>query len=87
MEEIIKRVSIREYLDKEVEKEKVKKLLLAGEVAPSAKNQRPWEFIVCDDKSLLNEIGNRCPNHKMAKDAPLAIIVLCNNNYMVKDLR
>ena len=53
MEEIIKRVSIREYLDKKVEKEKVEKLLLAGQVAPSARNQRPWEFIVCDDKNLL----------------------------------
>jgi nitroreductase len=86
MEEIIKRVSIREYLDKEVEKEKVKKLLLAGEVAPSAKNQRPWEFIVCDDKELLKEIGNRCPNHKMAKDASLAIIVLCNTNKIISPL-
>ena len=80
MEEIIKRVSIREYLDKEIEKEKVKKLLLAGQVAPSARNQRPGEFIVCDDKALLNEISNRCKNHYMAKDAPLAIIVLGNKN-------
>ena len=80
MEEIIKRVSIREYLDKEVEKEKVEKLLLAGQVAPSARNQRPWEFIVCDDKELLNEISSRCKNHYMAKDAPLAIIVLGNKN-------
>ena len=53
MQEIIKRVSIREYLDKKVEKEKLEKLLLAGQVAPSARNQRPWEFIVCDDKDLL----------------------------------
>lgn len=80
MEEIIKRVSIREYLDKEIEKEKVEKLLLAGQVAPSARNQRPWEFIVCDDKELLNEISSRCKNHYMAKDAPLAIIVLGNKN-------
>ena len=80
MEEIIKRVSIREYLDKEIEKEKVEKLLLAGQVAPSARNQRPWEFIVCDDKELLNEISSRCKNHYMAKDASLAIIVLGNKN-------
>ena len=80
MKEILKRVSIREYLDQEINKEDVKKLLLAGMAAPSARNQRPWEFIVCDDKELLNEISSRCKNHYMAKDAPLAIIVLGNKN-------
>ena len=48
MEEIFKRVSIRKYLDKPVEKEKVERILRAGMQAPSAGNQQPWEFYVVD---------------------------------------
>lgn len=80
MKEILKRVSIREYFDKKVEKEKIEKLLLAGMCAPSARNQRAWEFLVCDDKELLAKISEGSKNHYMAKEAPLAILVLCNKN-------
>ena len=80
MEEILKRVSVREYLDKKVEKEKVKKLLVAGNSAPSARNQKAWEFLVVDDKELLNRIGDGARYHAMAKEAPLAILVLCNKS-------
>lgn len=92
MKEILNRVSTRTYSDKKIEKEKIEKLLLAGMSAPSARNQRPWEFLVVDDKSLLNQISEKCKNHYMAKDAPLAIIVLGNNDkvtsegYVMQDL-
>ena len=80
MKEIFERVSIREYSKRKIEKEKVEKLLFAGMVAPCARNQRAWEFLVCDDEILLNKIGNGAPYHKMAKEAPLAILVLCNKD-------
>ena len=44
MNSIFKRRSIRKYLDKEVEQEKVDLLLKAAMNAPSAGNQQPWEF-------------------------------------------
>ena len=80
MKEIFKRVSVREYASKKIEKEKVERLLFAGMVAPCARNQKAWEFLVCDDEALLNKIGDGAPYHKMAKKAPLAILVLCNKN-------
>ena len=80
MQEILKRVSVREYLDKKVGFEKVKKLLLAGMCAPSARNQKAWEFLVCDDVNLLKKISEGSKNHYMTKDAPLAILVLCNKD-------
>ena len=86
MKEIIDRVSTREYQEKSIEEYKIKKMLLAGMVAPSARNQRAWEFLVCDDKTLLNEMADRCPNHKMAKEAAIAIIVLCNKNKVTTPL-
>lgn len=86
MEDIINRVSIREYENKSIEDYKIKKMLLAGMVAPSARNQKAWEFLVCDDRELLTEMANRCPNHKMAKEAAIAIIVLCNKTKVTTPL-
>ncbi len=80
MKEILKRVSVREYLDKEIEKEKIEKMLLAGMSAPSAKNQRAFEFMVVDDKKLLLEMSKRNQYHFMTKDAALVIVVLGNKN-------
>ena len=44
MKEIFARASVRSYEDKPVEKEKIEQLLRAAMAAPTAMNQRPWEF-------------------------------------------
>jgi len=72
------RRSIREYQDKDVEDEKILKILKAGMQAPSACNQQAWEFIIIekeDDKKVISQM------HKFAKPAALAsklIVVLGN---------
>ena len=57
LEEIIKtRRSIRKYADKEVEDEKIEKILKAGMQAPGSRlGADPWEFIVVKtEKPLIN---------------------------------
>ncbi len=56
MEAILTRRSIRKYTSEPVTDDEVKQLLRAAMHAPSAGNQRPWEFIVIRDKETLNEI-------------------------------
>ena len=53
MNEIFHRTSIRQYLDKPVENEKIEKMLQAAMAAPSAGNQQPWEFYVVTKQALL----------------------------------
>lgn len=43
---IKKRRSVREYLPKEVEKEKLDEILKAAMFSPTAHNRRSWEFAV-----------------------------------------
>lgn len=57
MEVIDIRRSVREFSDKKIEKEVIDKIIHAGVMAPSAKNQQPWEFIVIDDKNILNKLS------------------------------
>jgi nitroreductase len=43
-----------EFLNKPVSTEMVKALLEAAMFAPSAGNEQPWQFIVLDDRKLLD---------------------------------
>lgn len=52
------RRSVRAYLDKPVEKEKIDRLLEAGAWAPSAMNGRPWRFTVITDKKRIAELSD-----------------------------
>lgn len=75
IENIMARKSVRKYLEKKVEDEKVSTLLKAGMAAPTGKDTRPWEFVVVTDRVILDSLAANLPYAKMLKEAPLAIIV------------
>lgn len=78
MDAIFSRRSIREYTEKEVSDEKIKELLRAGMAAPSAGNAQTWEFVVIDDKDLMEQIPKIHPYSKMVPDAS-KVIMVCGN--------
>jgi nitroreductase len=82
VEIIFKRRSIRKYEDREVENEKIEKLLRAAMQAPSAGNQRPWEFIVVKNKDTLKKLSDVSPYSKMVANANVVIVLLSNKEYM-----
>ena len=73
------RRSTREFLDRSVETEKIKKILSAGMSGPSAVNARPFEFIVVEDKEMLQKMadGNGRAANPL-RGAALGILV-CGN--------
>ncbi|MBD9178703.1 MAG: nitroreductase family protein [Odoribacter splanchnicus] len=75
IENIMSRKSVRKYLPKPVEKEKVQTLLKAGMAAPSGKDVRPWEFVVVTDRAALDSMAAALPYAKMLTHAPMAIVV------------
>ena len=74
MDEIFERVSIRKYLDKTVEKEKIEKILRAAMAAPSAGNQQPWEFYVVTDKEKIKALSECSPYSGCAANAPVVLV-------------
>jgi len=74
LKEIEKRQSIRKYLDKPVEKEKLIEMLKAAMRAPTAMNTQDWVFYVIQDKELMLKIGNFLPHYKMFLEAGAGII-------------
>jgi len=75
MEAILTRRSVRQYGKEEVPADAVGKIIEAGMCAPSAGGQRPWHFVVINDRVVLNEVVKFHPYAGMIKSAPVAIAV------------
>ncbi|HOP49741.1 MAG TPA: nitroreductase family protein [Ignavibacteriales bacterium] len=75
MNAIFTRRSIRKYKEGKISQELMRKILYAGMCAPSAGNERPWHFIVIDNRDILNRIADFHPYAKMLTNAAAAIIV------------
>ena len=76
-----KRYSVRSYIDKPVEKEKVLKCIEAAGLSPSACNSQPWHFIIVDDPDLKNKIAKETfialsGMNKFTLDAPVMVILV-----------
>lgn len=70
------RRSIRQYLDRPIEAQKIDLLKEAALRAPSSRNIDPWEFIFVDDRTTLEKLA-ACKPHGAAflEGAPLGIVV------------
>lgn len=77
---INKRQSIRIFNEKEVENEKIKSILESAMAAPSSKNKQPWQFIILDNKEIINDFSNAHNNWKVLKSANKVIIVCLDLN-------
>ncbi|NLY77511.1 MAG: nitroreductase [Tissierellia bacterium] len=70
------RRSIRKYMDKPVEEEKLYKVLEAARLSPSAKNQQNWKFIVVKDKEIKSKLVKEAIKQPFVEQAPI-ILVSC----------
>lgn len=76
-----KRISVRRYLERPVEKDKIDLCLEAARMAPSACNSQPWKFVVVDDKRAKDELCEKAFSgiYKMnsfARSAPVIVAVV-----------
>ena len=70
-----KRKSVRSYLDKPVEKEKIDKILEAAQIAPSARNSQEWRIIVVTDKDVRKRLAIEAARNQMfVAEAPVVFV-------------
>ena len=82
---ILSRTSIRSYTDQPVSEEIKSAILHAGMAAPSGVNRQPWEFILIDDRNILEALAEALPYAKMTAQAPMAIAVCGNSERFLED--
>jgi len=65
------RYSVRKYVNRTVEAEKLNAILEAGRIAPTAANQQPCIFLVLNNEEAIEKLCKACRPH----GAPLAIVI------------
>lgn len=75
---IYKRRSVREFIAKPIEKEKIRKIIEAGMQAPSACNIQGWKFIIIDNEKIKQTIIDEGTTY-FVKDAPFLMIIVYDN--------
>ena len=75
MDAIMRRRSIRKYTDERVADEQVDRLLKAAMNAPSARDLRPWHFIVMRDREKMDRVPSFHAYSQMMKEATVAVLI------------
>ena len=85
-EVVKKRASIRDYSGKSIKMIELEIIIDSGRVAPTARCEEPWDFIVVQDKNMLLKLAQIAPNGKFLEAASAAIIVVAKNTkYYLED--
>ncbi|MDP7420666.1 MAG: nitroreductase family protein [bacterium] len=75
MDALFTRRSIRKYTTDPIAPETIRYLLKAAMCAPNALGNRPWHFIIIDDRQILDRVPEVHPYAKMVPQAPVAVVV------------
>jgi nitroreductase len=75
LQTIFARKSVRKFKPGKIQKIHVDMAVRAAMAAPTARDTRPWEFIVIDDRKILDELSDKLPYAKMGKDAQYGVVV------------
>jgi len=76
MQAIRTRRSIRSFQNKPIEDEKLRAVLDAGRLAPSAGNRQEWRFVAVRDPKKRAQLVEAANNQKFVGEAPV-ILVAC----------
>ena len=73
------RRSIRKYLSKAIETDKIDLITKAALMSPSSKRGNPWEFIIVQNTETLQKLADCRPHgSQFLAEAPLGIIVIAD---------
>ena len=75
-EAILKRRSIREFIQNPISDDMIRELLESAMAAPSACNKRPWEFYVVKSKQQKVRKIRPAREFKVAKSAPMECVIV-----------
>jgi len=77
--EIAKRVSVRDFQDREVPGDVLERILEAGRLAPSAKNRQPWRFVAVTDPEKRKLLEKASFGQEHVGSAPV-VVACCTTN-------
>ena len=82
LELVSSRQSVRAFdPERQVEKEKIERIIEIARLAPSACNAQPWSFVVVDDSELKNQVADATSSRVLGmnhftKQAPVHLLLV-----------
>jgi len=71
---ISQRSSVRAYKTTEVEEDKLKRVLEAARLSPSASNRQEWKFVVIRNKDARKKLAKAAFGQSFIEEAPVVIV-------------
>ncbi|HDK7139770.1 TPA: nitroreductase family protein [Clostridium botulinum] len=84
LEEMKSRRSIRKYMNKPVEDEKIIQLIESARLAPSGSNTQPWHFIVVKSDITRGRLAKVSHNQEWMMAAPVFIVCVADIRSRIK---
>ncbi len=86
-EAVKERRSVRKFRQAPVERDLLVKLVDSARLAPTARNEQPWEFVIITDTNRIKQLADIVkPNGAFLASAPAAIVVLSKDTkYYLED--
>ncbi|TFH04490.1 MAG: nitroreductase [Spirochaetales bacterium] len=75
------RKSVRSFQDRPVEHDKLERVMEAGRLAPSARNDQEWRFVVVTDAATREQLIRGARNQTFVGQAPAVIVACADTNH------
>jgi nitroreductase len=69
-------LAVREYAEKPIPDDVVRRIVEAGRLTGSSRNRQQWDFVVVTDRAALRQLGALAPTGPYIAQAALAIAVV-----------
>jgi nitroreductase len=71
---VSQRSSVRAYKATDIEEDKIRRILEAARLSPSASNRQEWKFIVVKNKETRKKLANAAFGQSFIGEAPVVIV-------------
>jgi nitroreductase len=79
-------LAVREYVDKPIPEDVLHRIVDAGRLTASARNQQAWHFVIVLDRDRLRTLGSLVRTGPYIAGAAAAIVIACDKNqYAMSD--
>jgi nitroreductase len=77
---------VRAYADRKIPRELLEDIIDCARLAPTARNEQPWEFVVITGPERLKSLAMKTDYGRFIAGAPACIAVLCKDTkYYLED--
>lgn len=74
------RRSIRKFQNREIEQEKIDRILKSALLSPSSRSVRPWEFITVTNEKIIKQLSkSKGSGSQFLAESPLAVAVIADH--------